>query len=625
MTMITKEKALKRNSLRFNEYYDTQELYDGLYERSKKGKNFKFLIDDIMSRENILVAYRKIKSNKGSMTAGSNNKTIKDMSKFSSNDIVEYVRKRLNNYYPHKVTRVMIPKANGKLRPLGIPTIEDRIIQQCIKQVLEPICEAKFYNYSFGFRPNRSTTHAVARCYHLMQRNNLHYVVDIDIKGFFDNVNHGKLLKQMWNIGIRDKSLISIISKMLKAEIIDEGIPDKGTPQGGILSPLLSNIVLNELDWWIHSQWNGMKTRYQYSCSISVNKALQTTSNLKEMHIVRYADDFKIFCRTLTEARIIKAATTKWLKERLSLEVSEEKSKIVNLKKNYSEFLGFKMKVVRKGTKWSYNKSSSKVKFTVKSHMSDKALNSAIEKVKTVVKELQRGKPNELPKNIGKFNATISGLHNYYNTATHVSKDFHKVDYLTLNIRKNRFKDIRTSEGHMSKFIKEKYGGSKGIWYLCGMAIIPMAKISHKSPMQFTPKVCNYTEAGRILIHNKLNYNLQSKIHYLMKTPVMNESVEYNDNRLSLFSAQHGKCGITKNELEIGKIHCHHKTPRELGGDDKYQNLIILQEKVHRLIHATNKNVILRLLKELQITDEQMKKVNTLRRKCNLETILING
>ena len=103
------------------------------------------------------------------------------------------------------------------MRPLGIPTIGDRLIQQCILQVLEPICEAKFYDKSFGFRPNRATEHAIAQVYKYMQVDNLSYVVDIDIKEFFDNVNHGKLLKQMWTLGIRDKKLISIISAMLKA------------------------------------------------------------------------------------------------------------------------------------------------------------------------------------------------------------------------------------------------------------------------------------------------------------------------------------------------------------------------------------------------------------------------
>ena len=236
---MTKEKenakVLKKQKLRNNEYYDMQNVFDDLYSRSKANHNFYKLYEIIIKEENILLAYRNIKKNTGSNTKGTDGKTIEYLSNLTSDELIELVRKELNDYKPKPVRRVYIPKPNGNKRPLGIPTIIDRLIQQCILQVLEPICEAKFYKHSYGFRPNRSTRNAIARAYALAQINKLDYCVEIDIKGFFDNVNHGKLLKQMWNLGIKDKRLISIISKMLKAEIKGEGIPSKGTPQGGLL------------------------------------------------------------------------------------------------------------------------------------------------------------------------------------------------------------------------------------------------------------------------------------------------------------------------------------------------------------------------------------------------------
>lgn len=154
--------------------------------------------------------------------------TIEQIAEQGNDELVAYVQHRLANYKPHPVRRVMIPKDNGKERPLGIPTIQDRLIQQCILQVMEPICEAKFHKHSYGFRPNRNTHHAISRFRFLAFTVKLEYVVDIDIKGFFDNVDHSKLLKQIWSLGIHDKKLICVISKLLKAPIQGEGIPYKG-------------------------------------------------------------------------------------------------------------------------------------------------------------------------------------------------------------------------------------------------------------------------------------------------------------------------------------------------------------------------------------------------------------
>lgn len=250
--MATLKKAQKRNTLRYAEYYDLTATFDKLYADSKSGKIFTNLVEIMSSRDNILLAYRELKRNKGSMTAGADKLNIRDIEKIPTENFVCAVQKKLDWYAPRPVKRVEIPKDNGKTRPLGIPSIWDRIVQQCILQVLEPICEAKFHERSNGFRLNRSTEHAIAQCMRMIQIQDLHFVVDIDIEGFFDNVNHAKLRKQMWTMGIRDKSLLCIVTKMLKAPIVmPDGktiLPEKGTPQGGVLSPLLSNIVLNELD-----------------------------------------------------------------------------------------------------------------------------------------------------------------------------------------------------------------------------------------------------------------------------------------------------------------------------------------------------------------------------------------
>lgn len=226
---------MKVKKLRHNEYYNLQEVFDKLYADSQKGKIFNNLMEIVSFPENIRLAYRNIKNNKGSHTYGTDKCTIEDIKSIPTDKYVEIVQQKLSYYQPKPVRRVEIPKPDGKTRPLGIPTIIDRLVQQSILQVLEPICEARFHERSNGFRPNRSTENAMAQCYRMIQIQNLHFVVDIDIKGFFDNVKHNKLINQM-----------------LKAPVVipngDIQYPNRGTPQGGILSPLLSNIVLNELD-----------------------------------------------------------------------------------------------------------------------------------------------------------------------------------------------------------------------------------------------------------------------------------------------------------------------------------------------------------------------------------------
>jgi len=169
---------LKKQQLRNNEYYDTQETQDLLFRKSKEGYIFKDLISIIINDKNIALAYRNIKNNKGSKTPGVDETTIKDIDKYEISEWIGYIKERFEDFKPMAVRRVEIEKLGGGIRPLGIPTIDDRMVQQCIKQVLEPIAEAKFYHGSYGFRPDRSAENAIAKVMHLININKLHYAME---------------------------------------------------------------------------------------------------------------------------------------------------------------------------------------------------------------------------------------------------------------------------------------------------------------------------------------------------------------------------------------------------------------------------------------------------------------
>jgi len=600
------------------------QTFDELYAKSKKGNIFEDLMSTIMSDENIKLAYRNIKNNQGSNTSSIDKKSIKDIQVLSEELFLKKIKNLFRCYKPKAVRCVEIPKPNGKIRPLGIPSIWDRLIQQCILQVLDPICEAKFHNYSYGFRPNRSTHHAIATCNRLAHRCNLHFVVDIDIKGFFDNVNHAKLMRQIWTLGIQDKWLRGVIRAMLNAPIVlpDGKVihPKRGVPQGGVLSPLLSNIVLNELDWWVASQWQNMPIESQKIMDrrekgkgidkTNQYRALRRT-NLKEIYIVRYADDFKLFCRTRNDADKIFHATRMWLKERLSLEISEEKSKIVNLKKRKSEFLGFELKLIKK-----------RKKYVVASHISDKSIIRIKKQLKKQLRRIAHPK-NQYgqAKEIGLYNSMVIGIHQYYGIATSVNIDIKKVVYGIKPIINYKLPTKKNGK-IFSTFIKSKYGKSKEMRWLNDVPIIPLNYVKFRLAVPLLEGTCKYTEAGREKIHKNLQIDVNILIR-MMKSSNYEKSIQYVDNRISKYSAQKGKCAVTGIHLSLEHIHCHHIIPVSLNGTDKYRNLIIVHKDIHKLIHAVDEPIIDKYLNAFTFTEKQMQKLNELRVKTGNSVLIV--
>lgn len=633
---MPKEETNCVEHLRHAEYYDMVSTFDELYEKSSNNEEFIDLMGIILSRENIMLAYRELKANDGSMTPGTDGLKIIDIRKMKEEEVIARVRNIVkggrDGYTPRCVRRKDIPKPNGDLRPLGIPCIWDRLIQQCIKQVLEPICEAKFSNNSFGFRPNRSVENAISSEYRMIQRQQLHFVVEFDIKGFFDNVNHSKLIKQLWAMNIRDKTLIYVIKRILKAPIkLENGeiiIPTKGTPQGGIISPLLANVVLNELDHWVESQWQSNPVINNYTARINDSgcpilshayRAMRNT-NLKEMYIIRYADDFRILCKTKEEAEKVKIAVTRWLKERLKLDVSPEKTKIVDVRNRYTEFLGFKIKAYKKSNK-----------YVLKSHICDKASKRIERNLKEQAKRVAKPREHKaVADEIKIYNSMVMGIQNYYSIATNISLDCGTLDYRIGKTLKDRLGTnpksgrIKRQGRDLTLVEKERYGKSAQIRYEAKSKepIYPLGYIKFRKPMSCGRDVCSYTPEGRKRIHDMLGCNT-ILMHEIMRIPTLTDSIELSDNRLSLFSAQEGKCAVSGVEFtRADKIICHHKHPKKWGGSDRYRNLILVTENVELLINTYKNEEVKTLLIKANITEKaQIEKLNKLRKQSHRKPI----
>lgn len=286
-----------------------------LEHNSVRGGKWHSLMDKVYKSANLYSAYREVAANKGA--PGVDNVTIEDFTARLARNIDKLEQQlRDGTYHPQAIKRVHIPKPGSKeTRPLGIPTIRDRVAQNALRHVLEPILERQFAEHSYGFRPNRGCKDALRRVDRLVKAG-YKYTLDVDLKSYFDTIPHDRLLRELRKY-VADNSVIGLVEKYLQAEImdgLDHWTPTAGAPQGAIISPLLSNLYLNDLDH--------MMAEHGYE-------------------MTRYADDLVIQCRTRAEAEAALAMVQAWTTER-GLTLHPTKTKIVHVDEDGFEFLGYR-------------------------------------------------------------------------------------------------------------------------------------------------------------------------------------------------------------------------------------------------------------------------------------------
>lgn len=591
---------------------------DVLYAKAKERKEtksnikFQYLYKKIANEATVKTAIHNIKSNKGSKTAGIDNMTMEDFLKMREETVISMVIGKLNNYKPLKIKRKVIPKPDGGERKLGIPAIIDRIVQECIRIVIEPICEGQFYEHSYGFRPHRSTKHALAMLQDKMYKiNDVSWAVEGDISKYFDTIDHNIMIREIKNFGITDKKVLAIIKQMLKAGIMNECEKNElGTPQGGILSPLLANIYLDKFDKWILKQWEQKKTQFEYSRKDAMMTALRKT-NLKPAYLIRYADDWVVLTTTKENAEWWKQTISKFLKEKLNIQLNEEKTLVTNFRKKYIKFLGYDLKLK--------SNNNGKRGYVGTSRPNIKRLENKVNEIKKEIRKISKeNKQSYLLEQVSRVNSMTRGLVNYYEGTTQGNPILNKYEqrlYKTKtrailphggkNVPANKVNNLIGVHSNYTQVIPTVEIDGKLI------GITSLRFINYKTPSSFPHKLTSYSEEGRkyyVELNKKKPISIRvdeiCSIDYLEKVargltaPIYN--FEYFLNRAYAFNRDKGKCKICGEKLTKANLEVHHNDNKlPINKINKVSNLSCLCDNCHEVVH--NETPDLRRFNDKQI------------------------
>ena len=605
--------SLVHLNVRFSTEAELKQTLDFLYEKSKEGIAFTGLVEAMVNEVTIVTAIHNIKSNKGSKTAGVDQMKMDKYLQMPKEDLIALIRDNFSNYKPKPARRVYIPKKNGKQRPLGIPTVLDRIIQECVRIIIDPICEARFYPHSYGFRPYRAQKHAIRDIVNVINASTFSqdqpvWAVEGDIKGCFDNIDHRILLKKIWRIGIHDKRVIKMIHQMLKAGYIESGTlndTNLGTMQGGILSPLLSNVYLNDFDWFVGRMYMEPHRQCKYKCN---DTRRLKWSGVTPKYNFRFADDWVILTSTEQEAYRLKRMLTKYFRNKMKLELSQEKTFVTDLRTEGIHFLGFVVKAEKKRRTpdprtWTDN--------LVGKPLPDmERLKDKIQKIANEVREIGEITERSVQAaQIQRVNSMIVGLAQYLQPSI-CSHAFHAIDRrinnTALAVWKRRFpKHYNKYQIPLEKLcnLPHRHEGYKsktfavpieGEWFGITYAFITHSKYESKP---FDQRMTPYSEEGRRIYSyyrnrskplpcDRPSVNTARDIQLSVYTKTV-FNFEYFMNREYAYNRDNGKCKCCKTPLFLDdKKYCYHiKGELPLDKVNKVQNLIWLCNSCYRMVN----------------------------------------